>query len=215
MKTKKCECCGKELECTRSNFKSYSYPKNNDYFHPICKKCEEEEKRKREWKDDKLLCHICGKYLSVDNFQQHPYYSYRNHHEARCRQCKNKQMENVRKNLDDKTRLQKTLRMRFYAARDRARKKSLSFDLTTEFLEELWCKQEGKCAITNIPMTYLNDNGRTYTNVSIDRIDSNKGYTKENVQLVCMAVNQMKSDLTMDEVLIICEAVVKNNKILH
>jgi len=48
-------------------------------------------------------------------------------------------------------------------------------------------------------MTYKFYEGRVNTNVSIDRIDSTKGYSKDNVQLVCMAANQMKNDLSMEE----------------
>lgn len=44
----------------------------------------------------------------------------------------------------------------------------------------MWNKQKGKCALTGIPMT-VTKSGRTNTNISIDRIDSNKGYTKDNV----------------------------------
>lgn len=33
---------------------------------------------------------------------------------------------------------------------------------------------------------------RVPTNVSVDRINSNLGYIKGNLQLVCMAVNQIK-----------------------
>ena len=53
--------------------------------------------------------------------------------------------------------------------------------------------------------------GRIFTNVSVDRIDSNKGYTKNNVQLVCMAINQMKSDMSIEELLYFCEHIVYNN----
>lgn len=35
-----------------------------------------------------------------------------------------------------------------------------------------------------------------------------KGYTIDNIQLVCMAVNQLKSDL--DTILILCSAIVDN-----
>ncbi|MEE0616836.1 MAG: hypothetical protein UCP83_06055 [Intestinibacter bartlettii] len=41
--------------------------------------------------------------------------------------------------------------------------------------------------------------GRTNTNVSIDRIDSSKGYTKNNIWLICSAVNFMKSNLNLEE----------------
>lgn len=210
MKTKVCECCGKELEYITKNFRKYSYNKGNGNLHSICRECEDNKKREKEWKDGKLLCHKCGKYLPIENFQTHKHYEYRDHREARCRDCKTKQMKKARAFYDDKERLRKILRMRFYAARDRANKKNLPFEITTEFLLDLWEKQDGKCAITNLPMTYINDNGRIYTNVSIDQKEPNKGYTFENTQLVCMAVNQLKSDLSMNEMLLICEAVVNN-----
>jgi hypothetical protein len=34
---------------------------------------------------------------------------------------------------------------------------------------------------------------------SLDRIDSSRGYTEDNVQWVCWSVNQMKSDKTKEE----------------
>ena len=87
----------------------------------------------------------------------------------------------------------------------------LDFDITKEFIKELYLKQDGKCAISKIPMTYIAGSGKHITNVSIDRIDSNKGYTKDNVQLVCSQVNMMKSDLTFDELLSFCKSIVENN----
>jgi hypothetical protein len=75
---------------------------------------------------------------------------------------------------------------------------------------ELWNKQNGLCAISKIPMTYEIDSGRIYTNVSIDQIEQGKGYTEDNVQLVCMAVNQLKSDWDMNTVKYICKMVVEN-----
>lgn len=60
-------------------------------------------------------------------------------------------------------------------------------------------------------MTYELNNGRVNTNVSIDRIDSTKGYLKTNVQLVCMVVNQMKSDLSLNELISICKQIIEHN----
>ena len=79
-----------------------------------------------------------------------------------------------------------------------------------EYLKELWLKQQGKCAISNIDMTYIFNCGRVPTNVSIDRIDSTKGYTINNIQLVCMACNQMKSDLSEYKLYEFCKAIVNN-----
>lgn len=73
-----------------------------------------------------------------------------------------------------------------------------------------WKAQNGKCAISGLDMTYELGEGRIYTNVSIDQIMPSKGYTIDNIQLVCMAVNQLKSDLDMDTILILCSAIVDN-----
>lgn len=40
-------------------------------------------------------------------------------------------------------------------------------------------------------MTFKQCNGRTPTNVSIDQVNHKEGYVIGNIQLVCMAVNQM------------------------
>ena len=66
-------------------------------------------------------------------------------------------------------------------------------------------------------MTYLLKEGRIPTNISIDKIDRTKGYTIGNIQLVCMACNQIKSDLTEEEMYNFCKKIVeiyenKNNK---
>lgn len=76
------------------------------------------------------------------------------------------------------------------------RKETLSLD----FLLDLYNRQEGKCAVTGEVMTHLQNSGRNPTNLSIDRIDSSKGYEPENVRLVCYQVNVMKQDYD-DEVL--------------
>jgi uncharacterized protein YlxP (DUF503 family) len=60
-------------------------------------------------------------------------------------------------------------------------------------------KQNGQCAVSGVPMTVGKLQGRVPTNISIDRIDSDKSYELDNIQLVCTTVNMMKNDMTMDE----------------
>jgi hypothetical protein len=71
-------------------------------------------------------------------------------------------------------------------------------------------QQKGLCAISGLPMTHDRSQGKTRTNISIDRIDSNKGYEIENVQLVCHIVNTIKSDMTMEELYFWTESIHKN-----
>jgi hypothetical protein len=64
-------------------------------------------------------------------------------------------------------------------------------------------------------MTYTFDNGRTFTNISIDQINPNAGYVEGNIQLVCMAINQMKSDMSLEELYMFSEALIKNKNKNH
>jgi hypothetical protein len=59
-------------------------------------------------------------------------------------------------------------------------------------LRDLWDRQRGLCALSGQPMsTRTND-----PNVgSVDRKDSRRGYTADNVQWVCAWVNYMKSSM--------------------
>jgi hypothetical protein len=88
----------------------------------------------------------------------------------------------------------------------RARDKNLSNEITIGVLIDIWNKQNGKCYYTGIPMELQSsrkiEDCETKTNkkvVSVDRIDSNKGYTKDNIVLCCWVVNNIKQDLSVEE----------------
>ena len=80
-----------------------------------------------------------------------------------------------------------------------SRKRHLGFNIDIYHLNDLYEKQEGLCAISGAEMTYLAGHGRKQTNISIDRINSSLGYIRGNVQLVCDAINVMKSNSTEEE----------------
>lgn len=71
--------------------------------------------------------------------------------------------------------------------------------LDPDLLMELFEAQDGRCAVSGELMTHVIGSSRTWTNISIDRKDSTKGYEPGNVQLVCAAVNVMKNEMTDDE----------------
>ena len=78
----------------------------------------------------------------------------------------------------------------------------------TAVLYELWKEQNGKCAVTGESMTYVRGQGSVPTNLSIDRIDNNVGYTRDNIRLVCYQVNFMKRALTDEGLAIWCEKII-------
>lgn len=83
-------------------------------------------------------------------------------------------------------------------------------NLDITFLRDLYYKQKGLCALSKRKMTTVVGKGRTLTNLSIDRIDSNKDYTKDNVQLVCSIVNMMKADLELKDLYTWCKDIYEN-----
>lgn len=208
VKYKICSICGKEYPANRKFFKRNS----DDTLHNECRFCNEEEKRKEEWKGDLLRCHICNEYLPIDNFGLSDHYPYRDNHDARCRKCRTKKANERKKKYPEDIALTKMLQMRFLGARNRSKRQNIPFNITKEYLLELWKKQDGRCAISNIKMTFEQCNGRTPTNVSIDQINHKDGYTIGNVQLVCMAVNQMKSDMLMEDLYRFCQAIIENKQ---
>ena len=75
-------------------------------------------------------------------------------------------------------------------AKFRAKKKGLEFDLTQDFLLDLWVKQEGRCLISKRVFEWGSSTTRTSRLApTVDRIDSTKGYTQDNVRLVTFHVN--------------------------
>lgn len=96
--------------------------------------------------------------------------------------------------------------------------KGLGFDLTLEFLWDLFEKQKGTCALSGLPLILecslgdLNKNGYQRKTASLDRIDSSRGYLQENVQWVHKDINQMKSNRTDEEFIELCKAVAIYNQ---
>lgn len=84
-------------------------------------------------------------------------------------------------------------------AKKNAKSKGLEFDLTEDFLLALYNKQNKKCAITGVLLTFVDKSNKQPTQVSIDRLDNNKGYTEDNVQLVALSVNYMRNSFTMEQ----------------
>ncbi len=68
-----------------------------------------------------------------------------------------------------------------------------------EFLEALLVEQGGLCAITELQLQYDGDEDDKEMLCSLDRIDSDGHYEKDNLQIVCRFVNRWKSDSNDEE----------------
>lgn len=76
--------------------------------------------------------------------------------------------------------------------------KLLKFNLTADYIQKLFDSCEGKCQVTGLSfsMEIGTKAKRNPYRPSVDRIDSNKGYVKGNIQIVLAIVNTMKMDYT-------------------
>lgn len=87
-------------------------------------------------------------------------------------------------------------------------RKEVPFNLTYEQLNELFIKQNRKCALTGLDI-WFDSYASFNTTASLDRLDSTKPYEVGNVQWVHKLVNQIKMDLTNEEFLDLCQIVLK------
>lgn len=82
----------------------------------------------------------------------------------------------------------------------RSKKHIKGCTLTLEELKDIWEKQQGTCTYTKIKLVLPYRKGKHPANTaSLDRIDSSKGYTANNVQFVCMVINKLKGTMSDEE----------------
>ncbi len=85
--------------------------------------------------------------------------------------------------------------------------RNLEFSVTPEFGWSLFLKQDRKCALSGVDISFGNAWNKICT-ASLDRIDSNIGYTETNVQWVHKNINLMKRAMSDAEFLDWCKRVV-------
>lgn len=98
----------------------------------------------------------------------------------------------------------------------RSKRRSLPCTLDEIFLEQLMEEQDGKCALSGIKFAsnvYPGQRIRPWL-PSVDRKNSGLGYTRENVRLVCAAVNLARNQFGDAVFYQIAVGTAKNRKLL-
>lgn len=88
-------------------------------------------------------------------------------------------------------------------AKIRAKKSGLPFDLEISDV-----KIPKICPILEIPI-YVGDEYRKWNSPSIDKIDNQKGYTKDNIRVISYMANHMKAHASKEELLLFAKNIVK------
>lgn len=127
-----------------------------------------------------------------------------------CKQCSsyNEYKKNM---LDYKWRLNRLIA----SAKNRAKEKSLKFNLTKEYIISLWEESNGICSITNqsFDLNYFGKKGQVNPNApSIDRIIPELGYVEGNVRLVTYHVNVALSEFGLEKLIELSMHILKGNR---
>lgn len=153
-------------------------------------------------------CNMCQEHKALFEFSKNK--SSKDGLQYRCRSCDNK-YQSDRRNKNKEATLQYgreyqskrrqnfeyRLKMLLNASKQRAVLKNREHTLTLDDIKELYPK-DGKCPVFGFDLEF-NSAGFRETSPSIDRIDSTKGYTRDNVQIISWKANRLKAYATVED----------------
>jgi len=216
-KQKLCYACAAEMK----NHNLDNFNKSRDYFsyakvkERMEKLYEQTHKYRDDFKDENydqtFTCWDCKQEKNRKLFPYSKAYKYQK--EKRCKKCKRIDSAIRRQNWSGEqfiNELINSCKASCIKRHKKGRSECVEFNIDTDYILELLEKQDNKCVLSGrVMVPKINDKNK----LSIDRIDSDKGYTKDNIQLVCWMVNQAKSNFSDDEFIEMCKNVYLNNKV--
>ena len=104
-------------------------------------------------------------------------------------------------NLKNNNPVKYTARQMANSASKRAKALGRDYDLSTEYIESICFDTR---PILGCGLKY-GGGDKSGESASLDRIDSSKGYTKDNVHVISLKANLMKSDATVEEMKLFAE----------
>jgi hypothetical protein len=164
-----------------------------------------------KWKFPKeKLCPVCKKVLQISRFYTRTYRSKTTGESyirirSQCKQCEklsvNRETVNTRRKVYRRNK-KLTGNVRHWISERlsdwNSRTTNIQGNLTTDYLEDLYNKQNGLCYYTGksmpISIGKINQDG-----LSLDRLDPNKGYTVGNIVFCRFSINTMKGSRTEQE----------------
>lgn len=120
-----------------------------------------------------------------------------------CQKCKNKNIGEIRPDF-------------WRQIKSNANNRNLTFDITPEMAWKKYLEQNGKCAISGIEIKFaknLRCNRVKEQTASLDRINSNLPYVENNIQWVHKKINELKWNLSTEELIYWCKLILKNEEL--
>jgi hypothetical protein len=202
-----------EVTCKNCNF-TYKRVKNNiNKWSGLCRKCSVNKTKQDKKSETFKVCKKCE--LTFPKTTEYFLFNKKGFAYSYCRKCKaewlsQKYIPSPRQKLSKQELLDKRAerekkkaindwhKILYATAKSNSIRKNRDFDITEEFILDLFKKQNGLCYWYGVPLISSLET-RFPQKPSLDRLDCSLGYTKENVVLSCMAANIGRSN---------CEAVI-------
>lgn len=183
-----CETCRKEIYINPSRLKNK--------HHTCSRVCLGIFSSKLQSQKIKTECKFCKKEIF---YKQSHFKKIRNH--TCSLQCNFSLMKLTRSgkqnsNFKNRTNEEKFFHKKCLNLKLRSEHKNWEFNLDPNYLLNLYNKQKGLCGYTNFKMVLetRRKSKTSYDVLSVDRIDSSKGYIKGNILFCLNCINKMKSD---------------------
>lgn len=124
-----------------------------------------------------------------------------------CKKCSNQQTDNCHRGWHRGVRVSW-----FNKYKVGAETRGIHWDLSIDDVADVYDQQGRECALTGWLLVFPSVGHPNNTDASIDRIDSKRGYTKDNIQIVSKKVNMMKQQYSVEDFVFVCKAVVDKVK---
>ena len=203
---KKCSCCNNIKELDRF----HKLKKGKSGRHSHCKECRSKHRKQLNYERPEGFLVKCLKCNEVKD--QRMFYKNKSSSlgvQAYCIECHKEKIYESQSKLDG------YISKIYNSLLIFSRKKGIENSISKEDLMEIYVKQNTYCALTGEQMTYYSGKSLTDSkyeskyNIAIDRINLDKGFTKNNVQLVGNMIAQMKQKTHMnnDNFIKLCELI--------
>lgn len=224
--TKICKDCGRELP-----LEMFSKNKGMKDGHiNSCKDCVREKERLRKNQiivpakmTGTMICPVCNRKLDINEFKI--FGKSKTGRDWLCRSCReyhsalnngedknyfrklrikvSPEYREEQKAIDRKSRIKNFKRAMYTAAKYRAEKRGIEFNIE---IDDIIIPE--KCPILECDFIYGTSHNYEYS-PSLDRIDNSKGYIKGNVMVISSKANKMKNSATLHELQMFCKNILR------
>jgi len=144
-------------------------------------------------------CSICNVIKPIEEY-------YTSQRGTKCKQCvlnitreykRKKRLDKNFKKIEGQKQKERRVRLWQNTLLNDSKHRKIENTLTVDDVNEMFEKQNGLCYWFNIPLVPSNQKKHPQQ-PSLDRLDRNKGYTKDNVVLCCYSANIGRNENDLD-----------------